>query len=288
MTNLRRVLFRVSLGLSLGLVVPACVVGDDLDVADGAVTSQPGRRGITTDDGVGGSAARTLDDCAARVTDACLIVEPDAATCAFISEQACATPIDLATCEATVSAAAGCWSPTITTQLAALACADAPWPVPPSTPIADCHVRVAEACHSAVADDGGWMCESAAQQACDWTTPVRAAMCAWDVTTALEWIGFSSAQLADIAALTCEAPEPSAPMTDCAARVAAACVAEFPDSAELCAQLGTDACDPTPSDSSCAHVVTDTCTSFCWAPETCAAIAAEACAAPCTDGSVPR
>ncbi len=289
MKNLSRVLLRVGLGLSLGLVLPACVAGDDLDPAGGepGTTGGAGRVGATVGGAVSGSITRTLDDCFARVNDACLTIEPDAATCDFVAQSACAEPMTLEACDDAVHLAAGCWSPTISDAIADLACAaEAPAAPPASTPIADCHVRVAEACHSAVADDGGWMCESAAQQVCDWTTPVREAMCAWDVTSGLEWVGFTVEQIADIAALTCEPQEASAPITACAERVTAACLAEFPDSAELCAQLGTDACDPTPSETSCAHVVTDTCTSFCWAPESCAAIAADACAAPC--GSTPR
>ena len=80
---------------------------------------------------------------------------------------------------------------------------------------------------------------------------------------------------------TC-APWDAAPaITDCAARVEAACLAEFPDAADTCAFLATEACADAPTEASCEHLVLDTCTSFCWSAEPCGEIADAACAAPC-------
>ena len=103
-------------------------------------------------------------------------------------------------------------------------------------------------------------------------------MCAWDVGNALQRLGLTPDQVTAMADGTC-APWDAAPaITDCAARVDAACLAQFPDAADTCTFLATEACADGPTEASCEHLVLDTCTSFCWSQEPCGEIAEAACA----------
>jgi hypothetical protein len=288
MKNVARTLLPVT-SLCLGLLGSGCV-GDDqrADEVDApAETSRGSAPGgaAGTREGSPITAAALIEDCEARTLAACLTVQADPATCDWLVPSVCGTPLPEDECEARVTAAGACWTTLITDELSALVCGDEPPPPPPaSTPIADCYLRVAEACDAAVPEeiDGGWLCNAAAQQACpDWAPPVREEACAWDVTVALQWFGLTEEQIAAIAAGTCAPWEPAPAIGDCEARVTAACLAEFPDAAETCAQLGTATCDREPTEASCDRLVLDTCTSFCWSAEPCAEIADAACAEPC-------